>query len=121
MQEPERRAETRLMCADLVQVHWTDKSGRTRRTVANLEDISHSGACLQLDTAIPLRSRVRLSHPSGELEGEVRYCVFQEIGYFLGIRFDEGTKWSRREYKPQHLFDPGRLADANKPTTAKRS
>jgi hypothetical protein len=62
-----------------------------------------------LENAIPLRSRVRLVCAAGELGGEVRYCVFRELGYFLGIRFDEGTKWTRRAFKPQHLFDPDRL------------
>jgi hypothetical protein len=107
----ERRSEPRLLCADLVEVHWQDKSGRARRAVANLEDISLSGACLQLENAIPLKSRVRISHGGGQFEGEIMYCVYREIGYFLGVKFDSDTRWSRKDFKPQHLFDPRRLAD----------
>ncbi len=33
-----------MLCADLVDVRWKDKSGRACRAVANLEDISQSGA-----------------------------------------------------------------------------
>jgi hypothetical protein len=115
----DRRSEPRLLCADLVEIHWRDKSGRKRRTVANLEDISASGACLQLDTAIPLHTPVVIVCPSGDLAGRIRYCVYREIGYFLGVRFDEGVKWTQRQFKPQHLFDPRRLSSTREGRTAK--
>lgn len=98
-----------MLCADLVDVQWKDKTGRTRRAVANLEDISLSGACLQVDSPIPLQSAVHISYPKGELMGKVRYCVYREIGYFLGVEFDSGCRWSQRSFKPQHLLDPRRL------------
>lgn len=104
-----RRAETRLLCADLVDVQWKDKGGRTRRTVANLEDISISGACIQVDAPVPLQTVLKMSFPKGELQGRVRYCVFREIGYFLGIEFEPGYRWSLRLFRPQHLLDPRRL------------
>ncbi|MBK7930230.1 MAG: PilZ domain-containing protein [Bryobacterales bacterium] len=105
----ERRSETRLLCADLVEVEWKDKTGRRRRSVANLEDISKSGACLQLDLAIPLKTPVRIRYERGDLDGMVRYCVYREIGYFLGIEFEPGQKWNERTFRPLHLFDPRRL------------
>ena len=95
-----------MLCADLVDVQWKDKTGRTRRAVANLEDISLSGACLQVDSPIPLQSAVHISYPKGELMGKVRY---REIGYFLGVEFDSGCRWAQRSFKPQHLLDPRRL------------
>lgn len=107
----ERRVEPRLLCADLVDVRWKDKSGRTRKGVANLEDISLSGACLQMDAPVPLHTCLLISVPNGELQGHVRYCVFREIGYFLGVEFEPGCKWSQRSFKPQHLFDPRRLVE----------
>lgn len=104
-----RRAETRLLCADLVDVQWKDKEGRTRRTVANLEDISISGACIQVDSPVPLQTTLKISFPKGELQGCVRYCVFREIGYFLGVEFEPGYRWSLRLFRPQHLLDPRRM------------
>jgi hypothetical protein len=98
-----------MLCADLVDVEWRDKGGRLRRTVANLEDISLSGACLQMDAAVPLQTTVRISYPKGELTGRVRYCVYREIGYFLGIEFEPGCRWSQRNFRPLHLLDPRRL------------
>lgn len=105
-----RRVETRMLCADLVDVRWKDKAGRTRRTVANLEDISLSGACVQVDVPIPLQTMLQISYPKGELQGRVCYCVYREIGYFLGIEFEPGFRWSVRQFKPQHLLDPRRIA-----------
>ncbi len=105
----DRRVETRLLCADLVDVQWKDPSGRLRRSVANLEDISLSGACLQVDRPVPLGTNFRITYPNGKLNGKVKYCVFREIGYFLGIEFEPGSQWSQRSYRPQHLLDPRRL------------
>jgi len=104
-----RRIEPRMLCADLVDVQWKDQNGRTRRGVANLEDISLSGACLQVDRPLALGTELHITYPNGELSGKVKYCVFREIGYFLGIEFEPGSRWSQREYRPQHLLDPRRL------------
>jgi hypothetical protein len=105
----DRRIETRMLCADLVEIQWRDQTGRRRRAMANLEDISLSGACLQVERPIPLGCAVRLAYPSGELVGAVKYCVFREIGYFLGVQFEPGTRWSPRSFRPQHLLDPRRM------------
>lgn len=98
-----------MLCADLVDVRWKDPTGRSRRGVANLEDISLSGACLQVEGPVPLGTSFRIGYPSGELTGKVKYCVFREIGYFLGIEFEPGNRWSQRRFRPQHLLDPRRL------------
>ena len=105
----DRRIETRMLCADLVDFQWKDANGRKKRGVANLEDISLSGACLQVDRPVPPGSAIHISYPSGELKGVVKYCVFRDIGYFLGVEFEVGVRWSQNSYRPQHLLDPRRL------------
>jgi hypothetical protein len=107
----DRRIEPRLLCADLVDVQWKDQTGRVRRSVANLEDISLSGACLQVDRPVPLGTPYRITYPNGVLVGKVKYCVFREIGYFLGIEFEAGSRWSRSDFRPQHLLDPRHLVN----------
>jgi hypothetical protein len=92
-----------------VDVQWKDQTGRVRRSVANLEDISLSGACLQVDRPVPLGTPYRITYPKGVLVGKVKYCVFREIGYFLGIEFEAGSRWSRNDFRPQHLLDPRHL------------
>jgi hypothetical protein len=39
----------------------------------------------------------------------VRYCSFREIGYYVGLEFEPGSRWSERSYKPMHLLDPRSL------------
>jgi hypothetical protein len=105
----DRRVEPRMLCADMVGLEWKDKGGRTRRATAHLEDISLSGASLQMDSPVPLKTGLRITYPKGELRGIVRYCVFREFGYFLGIEFEPGSRWSLQHFKPQHMLDPRRL------------
>jgi hypothetical protein len=107
----DRRFEPRMLCADLVDIRWRDHNGRLRRGVANLEDISLSGACLQVERPVTLGSALHISYPNGELSGKVKYCVFRDIGYFLGVEFEPGSRWSQRDYRPQHLLDPRRLVN----------
>jgi hypothetical protein len=101
----ERRSEVRLLCADMVEVRWKDRSGGAQGTTAILEDICVSGACLQVEAPIPLGVEIRWDQPKQKFQGFVRYCVYREIGYFVGVEFDASFKWSRRAFKPQHLLD----------------
>jgi hypothetical protein len=113
----ERRMDSRLLCAELVQVIWTDKSGRQVRRVANLEDISTCGACVQVESPMKCGTRVSVGYGDGHLEGTVRYCLYQGLGYFLGVEFDEGCRWSRKQFRPRHLLDLQQLVK----TAARRS
>src|SRR5215510_10202249 len=101
----ERRADPRLLCADMVEIYWRDSRGRTHNTTALLEDIATHGACLQLEKPLPLDTLITLEHAKGEMRGAVRYCVYQEIGYFVGIQFTPESEWTRSKFTPQHLLD----------------
>ena len=107
----DRRNNTRLLCAELVQLSYRDESGHQRRRVANLEDISLSGACLQVDKRVPDGTSVVIRYGDGELVGTVRYCSFRDTSYFLGIRFEEGCRWSTKHFRPEHLLDPRDLVE----------
>ena len=100
-----------MLCAELVDVHWKDQNGKTKRVVANLDDISLTGACVQSEKPVPVGTSVHVSYPKGELPGTVRYCVFREVGYFVGIEFAPECRWSLRQYRPKHLLDPHSLAN----------
>ena len=106
---PERRSEVRMLCADLLEISWQDREGKIKRTQAVLEDISTSGACLQVEVPVPIGAALRWRSPKKEFSGAVRYCVYREIGYFVGVEFDEASKWSSKSYQPQHLLDPETL------------
>jgi hypothetical protein len=105
----ERRSEVRMLCADMVELAWKDSGGRKRETLALLEDISNSGACFQLDAPIPPGADVHWFAPKRKFSGRVRYCVYREIGYFVGVEFQASSKWSKKEFQPQHLLDLKRL------------
>jgi hypothetical protein len=105
----ERRSSRRFLCAELVEVRWKDKSGRLRRSVANLEDISRRGACVQMEATVPLDTTIVVRCEGGDFPGTVRYCLYRDGAYFVGLEFAEGTQWSRRRYRPQHMLDPREL------------
>jgi hypothetical protein len=46
-----------------------------------------------------------------KFRGQVTHCTHNEIGYFVGLRFDAGRKWSRKIYEPKHLLDLACRAD----------
>lgn len=98
-----------MLCADIVNVLWKDPAGRKRQAVGLLEDISPSGACLQMESPLPLGVELRWQCPKRQFSGRVQYCVYREIGYFVGVEFDSASRWSKRLYTPQHLLDLRRL------------
>jgi len=105
----ERRNEVRSMCADMVEAHWRDENGRQRSGTALLEDISASGACLQLENAVPVGVGIQWECPGQQFAGRVRYCTYREIGYFVGVEFSGDVRWSEKAYTPRHMLDLKRL------------
>jgi hypothetical protein len=104
-----------MLCADMVEVRWNDGAGRARKATALLEDICPSGACLQLETPVPLGADIQWRSPRQQFNGSVRYCVYREIGYFVGVEFASTSQWSKKAYKPLHLLDLDKLlADSKK-------
>lgn len=104
----DRRIDNRLLCADLVEISW-EFAGRQERRIANLEDISLSGVCLQAEKSIAPETRVVIRFGDGALVGMVRYCAYRDMGFFIGVELTEGSRWSTQHYKPEHLLDPRQL------------
>jgi hypothetical protein len=94
-----------MLCADMVEVRWQEPAGRKLKSTALLEDISPSGMCLQFEVPLPLGTHVHVYCPGDKLTGIVRYCVYREIGYFVGVELEPAHRWSRRQFEPQHLLD----------------
>jgi len=102
----ERRGENRLLCADMVNVEWIDGVGRFRKEVALLEDISPLGICLQTENALPESSVVLVNLRGTQTRAMVRYCKWKDIGYYVGLTFAPGCRWTREKFQPMHLVDP---------------
>ncbi len=107
----ERRTNSRLLCAELVEAIWIDQKGVKRRRIANLEDISLSGVCLQLESAVLPGTEMSVNYGDGKLIGTVRYCTFRDGGHFLGVQLEDGCKWSTKHFRPRHLIDPEKLVE----------
>jgi hypothetical protein len=106
----ERRLENRFLCADLAKVNWFVESGVCGAAEAILEDISRIGACIQVENAIPLAATVSLVIGQSTFTGKVRYCVYRDYGFFVGVRFEDASSWSATAVEPRHLTDVGTLA-----------
>src|ERR1044071_9709809 len=90
----ERRSDPRLWCAELVSVQFKDSRGRKRKVVANLEDISTSGAGVQLSRPIPANTRVTVQSTSRVYRAVTAWCRRQPDGYHAGLKFTKESKWS---------------------------
>jgi hypothetical protein len=110
----DRRSEIRMLCADMVELHWEDGRGKRQQATGLLEDISACGACLQLENPVPLGVGIHWECPNQQFSGHVRYCVYREIGYFVGVEFDPAVRWSKKTFRPRHLLDLQRLVEQAK-------
>ena len=71
---PDRRAQKRNLCSDLIQVRWKSAEGARHEEIAIMEDYSPSGASLFMGVPIERGTQVRLSPKGEDLLGVVRYC-----------------------------------------------
>lgn len=101
----ERRSEPRYLCADLVKVVVYDTVRPSTTLVANLEDISPSGACIQLERALCVGADVDLVCSKCRMRGKVRHCRFVNIGYDVGVEFLAQEGWDRSKFEPDHLLE----------------
>ena len=99
-----RRSEPRFMCAELVQLRIHHTAGQVE-VVTNLEDISDSGACVQLEAAVEAGADVEMICANCQMKGKVRYCRYTEVGYDVGIAFDEARSPKQHFYTPKHMLD----------------
>jgi hypothetical protein len=99
------RSEDRELCADLVKMEWEEEPGIARSEWTILEDISPSGACLESEIPVPADTLVSLEFPGGHrCKARIKYCKHDRTNYLLGVQFEQGYRWSRRKFKPEHLL-----------------
>lgn len=99
----ERRNESRYLCADFVRVDWLAGEDDFRSEQALLEDISEIGGCVQMEHPVPLGVTMMMFIKDAFFAGQVCYCVYRDYGYFIGVRFAEGTLWDETAVVPRHL------------------
>ena len=99
------RSEPRFLCADLVKIQVRGKRNQSGETVANLEDISPSGACLQMEEAIREGTDINILCSRCKLRGKVKYCQWAETGYNVGVEFHKPKSWNLRRFTPRHFLE----------------
>jgi hypothetical protein len=117
------RSEDRELCADLVKIEWKPDSGPMQDEWAILEDISSSGACLQVEQEIPPGTVIFLNFPDHRCQARIQHCDYDRMNYLLGVHFENGYRWSRRRFKPDHLlqFRMRGVKKSPKPTKSRKS
>jgi hypothetical protein len=103
-----RRGTHRLLCADLITVHWGTGRGTARREAAVIEDYSPTGASLFIEVKIDPGIEVTIVTPQESLGAVVRRCERREQGYLLGVEFDKPRN-EEGAFIPDHLLDPREL------------
>ena len=99
-----------MLCADLVEVRWSDPTGEPHSEIANLEGISPNGASLVLEGGLPPGIAVQLRTPQGEFEATIRECRHEpDFGFALRVELRDRSRWSGQGFRPRHLFDPQKL------------
>lgn len=99
-----RRKSHRLLCSDLIKIHWATGRGTGRQEAAVIEDYSPTGASLSLDVKIEPGMAVTIRTAWESFGAQVRRCVWRDDGYLLGIEFDE-PRLEEASFVPDHLLD----------------
>jgi hypothetical protein len=107
-----------FLCSDIVKVCWPASPGNPIEADAVLEEIGLAGAVIQTEFPIPRGTAIRILTHSCEFHGSVEECRFEQIGYFLAVRFAPGSHWSVSDYLPEHLFDVRAVLPQRTPQTA---
>ena len=90
----DRRFATRIARADPVDLRWQDQAGQIQQGLAQLTDISPSGASVQAQRPLRMGTILTLHYQNEDLPATVRHCVKRGTVYVLGVEFRGGYRWS---------------------------
>jgi hypothetical protein len=103
-----RRKADRLLCSDLITVHWGTGRGSGRQEAAVLEDYAPTGASLSIEFRIEPGTPVTLRTQWESFGAVVKRCEWRDHGYLLGVEFDK-PRLDDGGFVPDHLVDPSEL------------
>lgn len=106
----ERRAGRRRLCSSLVEIAWLNEQSGQISTVGVIEDVSHGGLCVNLDSPLPVGALVSLRTKGFCGQARVRYCNSSGCGgQVAGLEFAGGCSWEPEKWSPGHLLcaEPG--------------
>jgi hypothetical protein len=98
-----KRSEPRFMCSESVNILVND-GGTLEEGIANLEDISPSGACVHLEEAVRVGANIEILCSTCSFKGTVRNCRYTVAGFDVGMEFANAKAWNLERYEPKHLL-----------------
>jgi len=106
-----RHAKTNFLCSELVNVKFIDDSGQPQIATANLEEISHGGMTLLIDSTVPIGTAVSIEAQGHVLRGRITHTEHDDLlGWYLGVKLSARSPWSPDLFVPTHLLDVHRSA-----------
>jgi hypothetical protein len=93
------------LCSELVSVARLSGRHSAQALDGNLEEIGAWSALLLMQSALRIRTKVRVIVKNHELIGCVRSCTFDGLlGFFIEIVLDPESRWSEKWFVPERLF-----------------
>jgi hypothetical protein len=91
----------RYLCSELVDLTFSDGRGQS----ANLEEIGENSALVLTEHPLRRGAKLQLNCGGHTLEGIAGGCRFDKLlGYYVEIRLDPASRWSRHWFAPEHLL-----------------
>jgi hypothetical protein len=88
--------ELRIPLMARVDVLWADEDGTPRIAPATLEDRSHSGVSVRMNSPISVASHVAIKSGTLKYSGIVTNCRREKAGYVIGVKLDARESRDRK-------------------------
>lgn len=83
----DRRFELRQRASEQATIRW-EEPAQTKEIIADLAEISPSGARFRLKHPLRVHSAITVTHSNKQKIGKVRYCVAGIGGFVIGVQFE---------------------------------
>jgi hypothetical protein len=111
-----RKQASRYLCSELVNVLYEDSSRQTQSTIANLEEISPETAAVLSEQPLAVGTSISLTLKSNDLYGVAESVEYDPLlGWFTTIRLDRSSRWSGRQFVPEHFLALCSMGTATQP------
>src|SRR5258708_2428372 len=77
--------EPRAAVMIVVEATWEDHGGTLRTIDARMENKSASGACVRIETPMPVGSKLNIRSHREQFAGSAKYCLSEGREYLVGI------------------------------------
>jgi hypothetical protein len=93
------------LCSELVTVTYEEEPGKICQTVANLEEISATGAVVLLEEQPSVGATISLSIQGRDVFGVIKGRLHDAVlGWYAMLAFDATSVWNHQWTKPKHLL-----------------